>query len=63
MAQSPTATRLPASGVAELFTIDARWQAWMDVEAALAQAQAEIGMIPAEVAPIITANALSLIHI
>ena len=57
MAQSPTATRLPASGVAELFTIDARWQAWMDVEAALAQAQAEIGMIPAEVAPIITANA------
>jgi 3-carboxy-cis,cis-muconate cycloisomerase len=57
MAHSPTATRLPESGIAALFTTDARWQAWMDVEAALAQAQAAIGMIPAEAAPIITANA------
>ncbi len=57
MAHSPTSTRLPASGIAELFTTDARWQAWMDVEAALAKAQAEIGMIPAEMAPIIAAHA------
>ncbi|MGY9056831.1 MAG: lyase family protein, partial [Alphaproteobacteria bacterium] len=57
MAHSPTATRLPESGIAALFTTDARWQAWMDVEAVLAQAQAGIGMIPAEAAPIITANA------
>lgn len=57
MAHSPTATRLPDSGVAALFTTDARWQAWMDVEAALAEAQAAIGMIPKEAAPVIAANA------
>ena len=57
MAHSPTSTRLPESGIAEFFTTDARWQAWMDVEAALALAQAEIGMIPADVAPIIVAHA------
>jgi 3-carboxy-cis,cis-muconate cycloisomerase len=57
MAHSPTATRLPDAGVSALFTTDARWQAWLDVEAALAKAQAEIGMIPAEVAPVIAEHA------
>ena len=57
MAHSPTGSRLPASGIADLFTTDARWQAWMDVEAALAKAQAEIGMIPKEAAPVIEAHA------
>lgn len=37
--------------------MDARWQAWLDVEAALARAQAEIGMIPADAAKEITAAA------
>ncbi len=32
-------------------------QAWLDVEAALARAQAELGVIPAEVAPVIAAHA------
>jgi 3-carboxy-cis,cis-muconate cycloisomerase len=57
MAHSPTGTRLPAAGIAELFTTDARWQAWMDVETALAEAQAAIGMIPKEAAPVIAAHA------
>lgn len=54
---SPTAARLPEAGIRALFTTEARWQAWMDVEAALAQAQAAIGMIPAEAAPVIAAKA------
>ena len=57
MAHSPTAMRLPNAGIAELFTTDARWQAWLNVEAALAEAQAAIGMIPAETAPVIAAHA------
>jgi adenylosuccinate lyase len=46
----PTALRIPDPGLRALFTRDARWQAWLDVEAALARAEAEIGMIPAEAA-------------
>ncbi|MCA8927815.1 MAG: adenylosuccinate lyase family protein [Alphaproteobacteria bacterium] len=56
-AHSPTAARLPEAGIRALFTTEARWQAWMDVEAALARAQAAIGMIPADVAPVIAAKA------
>lgn len=54
---SPTAARLAEAGVRALLTTEARWQAWMDVEAALAKAQAEIGMIPAEMAPVIAEKA------
>lgn len=43
---NPTSLRVPDPGVAALFTQDARWQAWLDVEAALARAEAELGMIP-----------------
>ena len=46
----PTALRLADPGLRALFTRDARWQAWLDVEVALAQAEAEIEMIPAEAA-------------
>jgi adenylosuccinate lyase len=46
----PTALRIPDPGLRALFTRDARWQAWLDVEVALAQAEAEIGMIPVEAA-------------
>ncbi|MBN2752212.1 MAG: adenylosuccinate lyase [Rhodospirillaceae bacterium] len=41
----------------EIFQADAFVQAWLDVEAALAEAQAEIGMIPAEAAKVIRAKA------
>ena len=43
-----TAGRVPASGLEHVFDTAAQWQAWLDVEAALAQAQAELGIIPAE---------------
>ena len=44
--ENPTALRVPDPGVAALFAQEARWQAWLDVEAALAEAEAELGMIP-----------------
>ena len=43
---NPTSLRVPDPGVSALFEQDARWQAWLDVEAALAKAEAELGMIP-----------------
>ncbi|MBL4811724.1 MAG: hypothetical protein JKX69_05030 [Rhodobacteraceae bacterium] len=39
------------------FSDATRWQSWLDVEAALALAQTEIGMIPADAAAIIAQNA------
>ena len=47
---NPTSLRVPDPGIAPLFDQDARWQAWLDVEAALAMAEAELGMIPAAAA-------------
>nr|MBC8242432.1 adenylosuccinate lyase family protein [Alphaproteobacteria bacterium] len=47
---NPTSLRVPDPGVAALFEQDARWQAWLDVEAALAKAEAELDMIPAAAA-------------
>ena len=43
-------------GMKDLFSNDARVQSWLDLESALAQAQAEIGMIPAEAARNIAEN-------
>jgi 3-carboxy-cis,cis-muconate cycloisomerase len=45
-----TAARVPDPGIRALFRRDSRWQAWLDVEAALAKAQAELGIIPAHAA-------------
>src|SRR5262245_5341406 len=50
MHEEPTAYRVPDPGVRALFTEDSRYQAWLDVEAALAEAQAELGVIPAHAA-------------
>jgi adenylosuccinate lyase len=47
---NPTSLRVPDPGVSALLSLDARWQAWLDVEAALAKAEAELGMIPAQAA-------------
>ncbi len=41
-----TSGRVPASGMESLFDTSARWQCWLDVEAALALSQAELGLIP-----------------
>jgi hypothetical protein len=62
MHEEPTAYRVPDPGVRALFTEPARYQAWLDVEAALALAQAELGVIPEHAAREIAAKArLSLL--
>src|ERR1700738_4676942 len=53
----PTATRVADPGIRALYRIENRWQAWLDVEAALAEAQGELGIIPAEAAQAIAAAA------
>ncbi len=45
-----TASRIADPGLRALYKIENRWQAWLDVEAALARAQAELGIVPAEAA-------------
>ena len=42
----PPATRVSDPGIRALYRLENRWQAWLDVEAALARAQAELGIIP-----------------
>src|SRR5262249_14786444 len=46
MQDEPTSLRIADPGVRVLFTESARFQSWLDVEAALARAQAELGIIP-----------------
>jgi adenylosuccinate lyase len=41
-----TAGRVPDPGIRALYTPEARWQGWLDVEAALAEAQARVGLVP-----------------
>jgi hypothetical protein len=49
--------RLPDSGERALFSLDARRQRYLDVEAALAAAQAEFGLVPPAAAAAIAASA------
>ncbi len=53
----PTSSRVSDPGLRALYQLDSRWQAWLDVEVALAKAQAELGIIPAEAVPAIAAQA------
>jgi 3-carboxy-cis,cis-muconate cycloisomerase len=46
MQEEPTSYRLGDPGIRALFSETARYQAWLDVEAALALAQAELDIIP-----------------
>ncbi len=57
MLEEPTSLRIEDPGVRALFTEHARFQSWLDVEAALAQSQAELGVIPAAAAKEITSKA------
>jgi 3-carboxy-cis,cis-muconate cycloisomerase len=57
MLEEPTSLRIDDPGVRALFTESARFQSWLDVEAALAQAQAELGIIPDHAAREITRKA------
>src|SRR5947207_5867136 len=52
-----TSLRIDDPGVRALFTEAARFQSWLDVEAALAQAQADLGIIPTAAAREITRKA------
>jgi 3-carboxy-cis,cis-muconate cycloisomerase len=42
----PTAARVVDPGIRALYAQENRWQAWLEVEVALAMAQAELGIIP-----------------
>jgi 3-carboxy-cis,cis-muconate cycloisomerase len=53
----PTATRVSDPGIRALYRLENRWQAWLDVEVALARAQAELHIIPTEAAEAIAAAA------
>src|SRR5881394_1100689 len=53
----PTATRVSDAGIRALYRLENRWQAWLDVEVALAKAQAELGIIPNEAAAAIAGAA------
>src|SRR5690242_8519311 len=53
----PTAARVSDPGIRALYRLENRWQAWLDVEVALARAQAELGIIPNEAAEAIAAAA------
>ena len=57
MQNEPTSYRVGDPGIRALFAEPARIQSWLDVEVALAQAQAELGVIPARAAAEIAAKA------
>ena len=57
MKPQPTALRMTDPGIRDLFSEDRIWQSWLDVEAALAQAQADLDVIPAGAAEEITRKA------
>ncbi len=57
MLEEPTAYRIEDPGLRALFAETSRYQAWLDVEATLAQAQAELGIIPERAAAEITHKA------
>src|ERR1700730_19468489 len=42
----PTAARVLEPGIRALYRLENRWQSWLDVEAALARTQEELGIIP-----------------
>lgn len=43
-----TAARIQDPGIRALYKLENRWQAWLDVEVALARTQGELGIIPKE---------------
>jgi 3-carboxy-cis,cis-muconate cycloisomerase len=50
MSERFTSSRVPDSGIEALFGTEARWQAWLEIESALALTQADFEMIPPEAA-------------
>ena len=57
-----TAARMCDPGIRALYRLENRWQAWLDVEAALARAQGDLGIIPREAGePIVRSARLELL--
>lgn len=57
-----TAARMRDPGIRTLYRLENRWQAWLDVEVALARAQADLAVIPREaVEPIARSARLELL--
>src|SRR5262249_36088421 len=50
MDEETSKARLTDAGIRKLYRIESRWQAWLDVEAALARAQADLGIVPRDCA-------------
>lgn len=48
--------RVPETTLRTLFALEHRWRRWVEVEAALARAEAEVGIVPKEAAEAITAT-------
>ena len=57
MKNEPTSYRVGDPGIRALFSEEARLQSWLDVEVALAQAQADLGVVPEHAAEEITRRA------
>ncbi len=53
----PSSMRFADPGIRKLFDEASHWQSWLDVEVALAKAQAELGIIPTSAAEVIESNA------
>jgi adenylosuccinate lyase len=56
MSLEPSSLRVTDPGIRALFAQESRWQSWLDVEAALALTQGQMGIIPARAAEIIAAK-------
>jgi 3-carboxy-cis,cis-muconate cycloisomerase len=56
MSKRFTSGRVRDAGIEALFTTEARWQSWLEVEAALAATQAEFGIVPQEAADAIQSH-------
>jgi len=57
MMNNPTSPRVSDPGIRALFTLENRWQSWLDVEVALARAESELGVIPEDAMREIAAKA------
>jgi 3-carboxy-cis,cis-muconate cycloisomerase len=55
--RSATSGRVPDPGISALFRVEALGQCWLDAEAALAQAQADTGIVPRDAADAIAGAA------
>jgi 3-carboxy-cis,cis-muconate cycloisomerase len=58
MGERFTSSRVPDAGIQALLRTEERWQAWLEIEAALALTQADLGMIPREAAAAIASACL-----